>query len=255
MTFTREEQIQAIYDLKVGYTLGHADIAILKSMARQLLAGMEQEPVAWIVHARGGDQLTADGGYVANAEGMGGVGSTPLYRAAPPAPVSVPECFERLLGHAYVMTMGHDWNKGTMAGHHREKLCQAVEECRAAMLQGAIVVNAPAHYGLRPEQNNRCPAQTPIDHGYRPDCECSGCRGLAAICSGLNGNSPVNTGCSCHACRPVTMNDMRLVVCPECGNKRCPHANDHRHACTGSNEPGQEGSAYPAAPQQEADNG
>ncbi|MFS8319194.1 hypothetical protein RPF54_24860, partial [Enterobacter hormaechei subsp. xiangfangensis] len=35
------------------------------------------------------------------------------------------------------------------------------------------------------------------------------------------------------------------------GNKRCPHANDHRNACTGSNEPGQEGSAYPAAPQQE----
>lgn len=42
---TKEEQIQAIYDLKVGYTLGHADIAILKALARQLLAGMEQEPV------------------------------------------------------------------------------------------------------------------------------------------------------------------------------------------------------------------
>lgn len=56
--------------------------------------------------------------------------------AAPPAPVAVPECFKRLLHHAYGMTMGHDWNKGTMAGHHRAKLCQAVEECRAAMLQG-----------------------------------------------------------------------------------------------------------------------
>ncbi|EMC3976747.1 TPA: hypothetical protein R4X90_004851 [Enterobacter hormaechei subsp. xiangfangensis] len=56
---------------------------------------------------------------------------------APPAPVSVLECFKRLLHHAYGMTMGHDWNKGTMAGHHRTKLCQAVEECRAAMLQGA----------------------------------------------------------------------------------------------------------------------
>ncbi|HEP0662175.1 TPA: DUF551 domain-containing protein [Klebsiella pneumoniae] len=40
---------------------------------------------------------------------------------------------------------------------------------------------------------------------------------------------------------------MRFVVCPDCGNKRCPRANDHRNACTGSNEPGQEGSAYPAA--------
>ena len=57
--------------------------------------------------------------------------------------------------------------------------------------------------------------------------------------------------CWCRTCRPVTISDMRFVVCPECGNKRCPHANDHRNACTGSNEPGQEGSAYPAAPQQE----
>ncbi len=57
--------------------------------------------------------------------------------------------------------------------------------------------------------------------------------------------------CWCRTCRPVTFSDSRFVVCPECGNKRCPHANDHRNACTGSNEPGQEGSAYPAAPQQE----
>lgn len=56
--------------------------------------------------------------------------------------------------------------------------------------------------------------------------------------------------CWCLTCRPVTLNDMRFVVCPDCGNKRCPRANDHRNACTGSNEPGQEGSAYPAAPQE-----
>lgn len=55
--------------------------------------------------------------------------------------------------------------------------------------------------------------------------------------------------CWCRTCRPVVLNDMRFVVCPDCGNKRCPRANDHRNACTGSNEPGQEGSAYPAAPQ------
>ncbi|EOY6095961.1 hypothetical protein NLW20_002550 [Enterobacter hormaechei] len=58
--------------------------------------------------------------------------------------------------------------------------------------------------------------------------------------------------CWCRTCRPVTFSDSRFVVCPECGNKRCPHANDHRNACTGRNEPVQEGSAYPAAPQQEA---
>lgn len=45
----------------------------------------DSEPVAWIVHARTGDQLTTDGGYVANAEGILGLHSTPLYRHAQPA--------------------------------------------------------------------------------------------------------------------------------------------------------------------------
>ena len=66
-------------------------------------------------------------------------------------------------------------------------------------------------------------------------------------------NAETSTKCWCLTCRPVTMTDMRFVVCPECGNKRCPHANDHRNACTGSNAPGQEGSAYPDAPKQEAE--
>ena len=39
----------------------------------------------------------------------------------------------------------------------------------------------------------------------------------------------------------------RMFLCETCGNKRCPHAADHRHACTGSNEPGQPGSLYEAA--------
>ena len=30
-----------------------------------------------------------------------------------------------------------------------------------------------------------------------------------------------------------------MVVCALCGNKRCPHAEDHRYMCTQSNEPGQ----------------
>lgn len=50
--------------------------------------------------------------------------------------------------------------------------------------------------------------------------------------------------CWCETCRPITMDDMRMVVCPTCGNKRCPRATDHRNACTGSNEPGQNGSSY-----------
>ena len=55
------------------------------------------------------------------------------------------------------------------------------------------------------------------------------------------------SACWCATCRPVTLLDSRMVLCPTCGNKRCPRANDHRNECTGSNEPGQPGSAYPAA--------
>ena len=35
-----------------------------------------------------------------------------------------------------------------------------------------------------------------------------------------------------------------MILCQKCGNKRCPHAADHRNKCSGSNEPGQKGSAY-----------
>jgi hypothetical protein len=33
-----------------------------------------------------------------------------------------------------------------------------------------------------------------------------------------------------------------MIVCSICGNKRCPHAENHAYECTGSNEPGQIGS-------------
>jgi len=58
--------------------------------------------------------------------------------------------------------------------------------------------------------------------------------------------------CNCRACLrerdervaglPAEMT--RMILCSTCRNKRCPHATDHRFACTGSNDPGQEGSAY-----------
>lgn len=36
----------------------------------------------------------------------------------------------------------------------------------------------------------------------------------------------------------------RMILCPECGNKRCPRATYHGLKCTNSNEPGQPGSRY-----------
>ncbi|EMX9243325.1 TPA: DUF551 domain-containing protein [Klebsiella pneumoniae] len=47
-TTTREESVQAVFDLKVGYRLGFADIEILKRVARMALAAMDSEPVAYI---------------------------------------------------------------------------------------------------------------------------------------------------------------------------------------------------------------
>lgn len=54
------------------------------------------------------------------------------------------------------------------------------------------------------------------------------------------------SACWCATCRPVTLLDSRMVLCPTCGNKRCPRASNHRHYCSGSNESGQRGSAHPA---------
>lgn len=50
--------------------------------------------------------------------------------------------------------------------------------------------------------------------------------------------------CWCHTCRPITLEDMRMVLCPSCGNKRCPKATNHTNECTNSNEPNQLGSIY-----------
>jgi hypothetical protein len=57
---------------------------------------------------------------------------------------------------------------------------------------------------------------------------------------------------NCHRCLdgvnvdgfPIIMTMM--IVCPDCGNKRCPCATDHRLKCTGNNEVGQIGSMYSA---------
>ena len=52
------------------------------------------------------------------------------------------------------------------------------------------------------------------------------------------------TMCGCETCQPHTGLRTRMILCATCGNKRCPHATDHRLACTNSNEPGQPGSSY-----------
>jgi len=64
--------------------------------------------------------------------------------------------------------------------------------------------------------------------------------------------------CTCHQCikdndirsegegffSTLPLSATRMILCPLCGNKRCPKASNHRYECTGSNEPGQKGSVY-----------
>jgi hypothetical protein len=63
----------------------------------------------------------------------------------------------------------------------------------------------------------------------------------------------VTRRCECHACIKEfgiegadgwPLNLTQMILCPTCGNKRCPRASDHRNACTGSNDTGQAGSIY-----------
>lgn len=48
--------------------------------------------------------------------------------------------------------------------------------------------------------------------------------------------------CQCAKCKPRTITDLsstHMIVCEHCGNKRCPHAEDHDFLCMGSNLPDQ----------------
>jgi len=57
--------------------------------------------------------------------------------------------------------------------------------------------------------------------------------------------------CWCYNCRNQIIDSKgwpetayTFIVCPDCGNKRCPRATDHSLTCTDSNDPGQPGSRY-----------
>ncbi|MFH4882233.1 hypothetical protein [Enterobacter hormaechei] len=145
ITFTKEQLIASAHArIEFAEMMLAGELEPLKErtwsieleLARIALASLEAVPVC-VIDQSNLDYLKSGSDADVWPASRTEMGDVLLYRSAPPAPVSVPECFKRLLHHAYGMTMGHDWNKGTMAGHHRDKLCRAVEECRAAMLQGA----------------------------------------------------------------------------------------------------------------------
>ena len=161
-TITKEftkEQLQQIIETD------HVQCGEASALARIALASLEAEAVC-VIDQSNLDYLKSGSDADVWPASRAEMGDVLLYRSATPAPVSVPECFKRLLHHAYGMTMGHDWNKGTMAGHHRDKLCHAVEDCRAAMLHGG---NSPVIQDGWVACVERMPSAGEQVLAYRPD--------------------------------------------------------------------------------------
>ena len=258
-TITREftkEQLQQIIETD------HVQCGEASALARIALASLEAEPVAWLLSGGGAkNNVSFDSGN-AYADPLREV--TPLY-TAPPAPVALTSGYSD-----FEEIWSSSTHPLTQDDEMKDFAWDIWNACRAAMLQGADV--SLKHEGKNHTEQYLDMVDHSGDANENVDCRLTfdqwlsqqnepidvdcGCVSTEAFYHWLRvayeaGNSPVIPECSCRTCRPVTISDMRFVVCPECGNKRCPHANDHRNACTGSNEPGREGSAYPAAPQQE----
>lgn len=300
-TITKEftkEQLQQIIETD------HVQCGEASSLARIALASLEAEPVC-VIDQSNLDYLKSGSDADVWPASRTEMGDVLLYRAAPPAPVSVPAAMEmdddfdsafehgKAVGwNAYraAMLQGADGtltNEGTIpvtqfkpvadlygltspTGGETSFTFDAVEArdfidggwlCQEYVelerFQEAITNHTEDKLAMvdhSGDSNNMvesvttaCELRDAVDAIRNSGIAIDGEKILAER-DALNAPD-----CWCRTCRPVTISDMRFVVCPECGNKRCPHANDHRNACTGSNEPGQEGSAYPAAPQQEAE--
>ena len=113
--------VQAVADLKAGYRLGHADVAILNELARIALASLEAEAVC-VIDQSNLDYLKSGSDADVWPASRAEMGDVLLYRSATPAPVSVPAAME----------MDDDFDSAFEHG-------KAVgwNACRAAMLQGA----------------------------------------------------------------------------------------------------------------------
>ncbi|CAB1222018.1 Eaa1 [Klebsiella pneumoniae] len=146
-----------------------------EELARIALAAIDSEPVAWM-HNNNDIGIPA----ITTSQKIGQHWMAefkdvqPLYRHAQPAPVVPEEMTPQQASRSYGGEV-----RGYRAGWNA---------CRAAMLHAG---NSPAQSDCCPAQNVVVPAQSPIDHGYLPECECSGCKATARICTEMAVNSLV----------------------------------------------------------------
>lgn len=137
-TITREESIQAVFDLKVGYTLGLADIEILKRVARMALAAMDSEPDC---NERQLFCSTDTARMKKVISVSAGSEDAPLYRHAQPAPVVPQDVLEALQKVARIRLDLNDFDGDRRGiadclGDAEEALIEVVNR-RAAMLAAA----------------------------------------------------------------------------------------------------------------------
>ncbi|WP_260207695.1 hypothetical protein [Klebsiella pneumoniae] len=227
-TITRERLLEII-------ETDHVQCGEASYLARMALAAMDSDPVAEVVSIYGDPESFGE----REIRPLVGIQQMPygtkLYRhAQQPVVADDLSIFEAAIEECKTCDSidEHAWNHGVLA------VMAKYESCRAAILQ-AEPVTAANKLGKSPVIPDGLPDGVNIYHWPKEKTILV-----------LRQDAEAIPDCWCRTCRPVVLNDMRFVVCPDCGNKRCPRASDHRNACTGSNEPGQEGSAYPVAPQE-----
>lgn len=272
-TITREQLLEII-------ETDHVQCGEASYLARMALAAMDGEPVAWTWHYREQWHVTNDERRAEFVAKDGDVAVLPLYLHAQPPVAHIPVLYK---GAELLSRSGLELIRdGASFATDLESACMAEALLAAAQPAPAVpdgLIKAVEFYEQVKREN------PPVETGAWKDAvdwvlkeasrvamvqELKKSAGAEATCRSnenaqvlntikatpalgslpktgevQNTNSPAIPDCWCCTCRPVVLNDMRFVVCPDCGNKRCPRANDHRNACTGSNEPGQEGSAYP----------
>ncbi|HFD2556272.1 hypothetical protein [Klebsiella pneumoniae] len=286
-TITREqlikkaqEQIEFCRHTKITGE-GRAHVNQCAALFEIALAAMNGEPVAWTWHYREQWHVTNDERRAEFVAKDGDVAVLPLYHHAQQAPeypevLPCPVLLEpglrfgkgiktSIMLSALARRAVHESDMAALSPEERAEFQTGIEDFKALIAQPVPVVPQDVLEALQKVARIRLDLND-FDGDRRGIADCLGdaeealievvnrrAAMLAAAPQPQNAqqNIPeIIPDCWCRTCRPVVLNDMRFVVCPDCGNKRCPRANDHRNACTGSNEPGQEGSAYPDTPQE-----
>lgn len=140
---TREERVQALYDMKVGQVLSLDDIENVKMLSRMALAAMESEPVFTLQVSQAdykGQKLGNHFGFITlDAARELKEGNYQLYRYAQPAPVVPDDVLDALQKVARIRLELNDFD-GDRRGiafclsEAEEALIEVVNR-RAAMLQ------------------------------------------------------------------------------------------------------------------------